>query len=240
MKKTAYVTGADRGLGLALTQELLEQEYKVYAGSYMPDWHELKKLTEKYTDDQLKIIPLDVSDNKSVLNAAEEITADTNELNLVINNAGIAKDRSGTIYDEQYYDDILALYNVNTLGPLRVTQSILSLLLNAKDKTLVNISSIAGSVSGVTRVTQYGYTMSKTALNMQSKLIHNHLKDEGVKVLAIHPGAMKSYIFGDLSVTKNAPVTTNEAAESIVQLIHSKKTIDDSLYMDYKGETISW
>jgi NAD(P)-dependent dehydrogenase (short-subunit alcohol dehydrogenase family) len=47
MKPKAYVTGADRGLGLALTRNLIEQGYKVYAGSYMPDWHELVNLSNE-------------------------------------------------------------------------------------------------------------------------------------------------------------------------------------------------
>lgn len=81
----------------------------------------------------------------------------------------------------------------------------LTLLLRGREKVLVNISSVAASISNLTRVNQYGYCMSKVALNIQSKLLHNELKQHGVKVLVLHPGWMPSYIFGDPSKMEGAP-----------------------------------
>jgi NAD(P)-dependent dehydrogenase (short-subunit alcohol dehydrogenase family) len=54
----------------------------------------------------------------------------------------------------------------------------------------------AGSIGLVSRNHQYGYTMSKAAINMQSKLLHNHLSDQGLRVLTIHPGWMRTHLFG--------------------------------------------
>ncbi|WP_058301268.1 SDR family NAD(P)-dependent oxidoreductase [Gorillibacterium timonense] len=85
---TAYVTGADRGLGLALTEGLLERGYQVYAGSYMSDWPELDRLAETYPK-QLVQVPLDVSNGASVTAAADIIASQTPSLDLLINNAGI-------------------------------------------------------------------------------------------------------------------------------------------------------
>jgi NAD(P)-dependent dehydrogenase (short-subunit alcohol dehydrogenase family) len=240
MKLQAYITGADRGLGLGLVKVLLEKDYKVYAGSYLPDWHELQEIKAKYPED-LVILSLDVNSDESVLQAAQSIEAATGSLNLLINNAGNAKDRSGTILDPQYFEDIRSLYETNTLGPLRVTQSVIKLLLKADVKTLVNISSVAGSVSTITRNHQYGYTMSKAAVNMQSKLIHNHLHDQGLKVLAIHPGWMRSHLFGDIERMKDAPLEPIESARSIIQLVESRSVRDDDqIYMDYAGNHLTW
>lgn len=240
MKRKAYVTGADRGLGLALTEALIGHGYKVYAGSYLPDWPELVELSRRYSAEELAIVPLDVTDTASVRQAARRIGEDTDELHVLVNNAGTARDRSGTILEEQVEDDIRNLFETNTLGPLRVTQSVLPLLLKSEAKTLVNISSIAGSVSGVTRINQYGYTMSKAALNMQSKLIHNHLKDSGLKVLVVHPGWMHSHIFGDLERMKNAPLQPADSARAIVKLIQTRTVIDETLYVDYEGSKLDW
>ncbi len=88
----------------------------------------------------------------------------TDYLHVLINNAGIARDRLGTIMDKSYFEDIRAMFETNTSGPLRVTQSVLDLLLRGEPKILVNISSLAESIGSVTRVNQYGYTMSKAAL----------------------------------------------------------------------------
>lgn len=239
MKRKAYVTGADRGLGLGLVQTLLEQEYKVYAGSYMPEWPDLIKLKEKYAEDLL-ILPLDVSNDQSVESAAKIVQESTDYLNVIINNAGIAKDRSGTIFEKQYFEDIRQLFEVNALGPLRVTQSVLDLLLAGSPKKLVNISSKAGSVEQLTRKNQFGYTMSKAAINMQSKSMHNNLKDQGVKVLALHPGYMHSYLFGDPELMQDAPLEPIDSARHIVQLIHTKREIDEQIYMDYAGNLLPW
>ena len=228
-----------RGLGLGFVKVLMEQNYRVYAGSYKGDLHELPEMKQLYPED-LIIIPLDVTNDESVRFAADAIAKDTDVLNLLINTAGIACDRSGNILEKQFYEDIIALYQTNTLGPLRVTQSVLELLLKADDKTLLNISSIAGSVGSVTRIHQYGYTMSKAALNMQSKLIHNHLKAQGLKVFAIHPGWMHTHLFGDLDRMKAAPFEPIESARSIIQLIKNKKVVDDNIYMDYEGNLLPW
>lgn len=240
MKQQAYVTGADRGLGLGLVKVLLEKNYKVFAGSYLSEWHELKEIKAEYPED-LIILPLDVNSDESVLQAAQSIGAATDSLNLLINSAGIAKDRSGTILDPQFFDDIRSLYETNTLGSLRVTHSVINLLLKADVKTLVNISSVAGSVSTITRNHQYGYTMSKAAVNMQSKLIHNHLHDQGLKVLAIHPGWMRSHLFGDIERMKDAPLEPIESAQSIIQLVESQSVReDDNIFMDYAGNHLTW
>jgi NAD(P)-dependent dehydrogenase (short-subunit alcohol dehydrogenase family) len=239
LKRKAYVTGADRGLGLGFVQTLLEQDYQVYAGSFMPEWNELKKMKDRYPED-LVILSLDVSEDESVRNAAEIIKRDTDYLNVIINNAGSAHDRSSTLFDEQYFDDIRKLFEINTFGPLRVTQSVLSLLLKGTQKTLINISSLAGSIELLTRKNQIGYTMSKAALNMQSKSIHNNLKEYGVKVLAIHPGWMRSHIFGDIEKMKDAPLEPIDSARVIVDLISTKTEINEDLFMDYQGNPIKW
>jgi NAD(P)-dependent dehydrogenase (short-subunit alcohol dehydrogenase family) len=239
MTRKVYVTGADRGLGLGLTEIFLEQGYKVYAGTFLPECEEIKELLRKYGD-HLMVVPLDVTCDESVERAAALIAADTDHLHVLVNNAGTARDKSGTIFEKQYMDDIRMMFEVNTFGPLRVTQSVLSLLLKGEPKTLVNISSLAGSVSSVTRVNQYGYTMSKAALNMQSKLIHNHLKDLGLKVLLLHPGWMRSHIFGDISRMKDAPLEPIESARAIVERIHSSTNHGEEIFIDYQGNNIPW
>lgn len=238
MEGTVYVTGADRGLGFALTEVFLETGYKVYAGSYLNDWPELSRLQEEYPD-LLRRVPLDVTSEDSVEKAAQVIQAESDELDILINNAGTAEDRSGTIFDKQYFDDIRRLYEINALGPLRVTQSVLPLLLAGRTKRLVNISSLAGSVGTITRVTQYGYTMSKAALNMQTKLLHNHLRDKGVRVLAIHPGGMRTHIFGDAAQAESHPLAPEESARAIIQLILSPPQ-NDHLFIDYLGNPVPW
>jgi NAD(P)-dependent dehydrogenase (short-subunit alcohol dehydrogenase family) len=231
-------------LGFALTLELLGRGYKVYAGSYLPDWPGLRALAEEHGPARLIVLPLDVTSDSSVAGAAAQIEADTGELHLVINNAGIAgeADRSATVLDDMDYAMMRRMFETNALGPLRVTHSVVRLLLKATPRTLVNVSSIAGSVSAATRITQYGYCMSKAALNSQSKLLYNHLKEHGVQVLVVHPGWMPSYIFGDPKEMEGAPVTMAESARGILSMVSSNADgLAGGLRMkDYSGQRIEW
>ena len=239
MEQIAYVTGADRGLGLGFTQTLLEKGYTVFAGSFMPDWEELIKLKQQYGN-KLTIVSLDVSDETSVEKAAEIIHAEAKWLNLLINNAGTARDRSGTILDKQYFDDIRIMMEVNAYGALRVTQSVLDLLMKGTPKMLINISSLAGSIGLLVRTNQYGYTMSKAAINIQSKLIHNHMKDQGLRVRVLHPGWMHSHVFGDIEKMKEAPFEPIDSARAIVKLIDDDRDVGDEIFMDYEGKNMPW
>ncbi|MFW5992034.1 MAG: SDR family NAD(P)-dependent oxidoreductase [Halanaerobiaceae bacterium] len=237
MQLKGYVTGADRGLGLALTETLLKNDYIVYAGRYMEDWKELDELKEEYGD-WLNIIPLDVSSKKSVEEAASKIKSATSSLDLLINNAGIYQDRSGNIFEDLYYDDMIKMYEVNTLGPLKVTRSVVDLLVEGRQKMLVNISSEAGSVGDCWRKEEFGYCMSKAALNKQSAILQNHLGDYGIKVLAIHPGYLKSYMSGEKNY--DADIEPEESAENIFKLLNSKTEIDAPMYYDYLGNQFPW
>lgn len=237
MKKTAYVTGADRGLGLGFVKVLVENGYKVYAGSYMPDWHELQDVVALHPED-IVTIPLDVGSDASVAAAAAVIAADTGSLNLLINNAGTVADRgnSSTLLDELYFDDMLALFNVNALGTLRVSKSVIHLLLQADEKMIVSISSAAASIGTITRTHQYGYTMSKAAINMQSKLIYNQFHKQGLEVRAIHPGWMHTRLFGgDLERMKDAPFEPDDAAKLVFKSIFEPLRQEDHIFTENDG-----
>jgi NAD(P)-dependent dehydrogenase (short-subunit alcohol dehydrogenase family) len=237
MMPTAYVTGADRGLGLALVKALLADGFRVYAGSYLPEWPELSALASDHPQ-ELTVLPLDVTDEASVQAAAGVIAASSGSLDLLINNAGIHPKHTPTILEDINFEDLLRLYNVNALGSLRVTHSVVQLLLAGTMKKLVNISSEAGSISGNHRSGNFGYTMSKAALNMQSAILKKHLKDYGVKVLNIHPGYVRSYMLGTFN--EEATVEACDSAAGILRLIEAEYDPDDPFYLDYQGKSLGW
>lgn len=235
----AYVTGADRGLGYAITLNLLEQGYHVFAGSYMTELPDLQTLQAQFGD-QLDILQLDVSNIDSVNVAADFIRSKTDYINLLINNAGIVKDRSQTMDDPMFFEDMLSLYNVNALGTLRVTKSVIDILLQGTPRVLVNISSAAASIAGVTRKNQYGYTMSKAAINMQSKLIYNTYHDQGLEVRAVHPGWMHTGLFGDINIMKDAPFEPKEAAALILTSVFQPLKGTGHIFIENDGTPIPY
>ncbi|SFM39037.1 NAD(P)-dependent dehydrogenase, short-chain alcohol dehydrogenase family [Paenibacillus sp. 1_12] len=241
MTKFAFVTGADRGLGYELVLQLLNRQYTVFAGRYLRDWDQLHKAVPEY-DGRLIVMDLDVSDEASVQQAASVIKGHTSKLDVVINNAGIGGRKDDEIFGEIDFNNIIQLFNVNALGPLRVTQAILPLLMNGEDKLLVNISSEAGQINQTWREGWYGYCMSKAALNIQSNLVHNQLKNKGGRVLVIHPGWMKTYMSGKLN--DSADVAAEEAASQIIETLlqyqENKEVLTHPAFLNYKAEEMSW
>jgi NAD(P)-dependent dehydrogenase (short-subunit alcohol dehydrogenase family) len=241
MMKFACVTGADRGLGYELTLQLLKRNYTVFAGRFLRDWDQLDTVAPEY-EGRLIPIDLDVSDDESVKLAASVIAWHTNKLDLVINNAGIVGGKDDEIFGEIDFNIMIRLFNVNALGPLRVTNAFASLLLNGEDKLLVNISSEAGQINQTWRESWYGYCMSKAALNIQSNIVHNQLKNKGGRVLVIHPGWMKTYMSGKLN--EDAEISSEEAASQIVETLlqyqMNKEILTHPAFLDYKAQEMNW
>ena len=242
--RTAYVTGADRGLGYELTKALLGRGCKVYAGQYMPEWEQLASLKGQYGK-RLAVLPLDVSNLIQVNAAAEAIRAGGEPLDYVFNVAGIHhKDDFGTIFDgfgEGDYASMQRCYDVNALGPLRVTSSVLDLITKGEGKAIVIISSEAGSVGGNRRDGEYGYCMSKAALNMQSAILQHSVAHLGIKVLCLYPGWIRTYII-DGKLNEQATEDPLDVANRIVDMLGSQTHMNlaSPMYMDYRGAPLPY
>ena len=193
MRHTAVVTGADRGLGLALCTGLLDRGWRVYAGQYMPDWPELSTLAAAHLD-ALRVIPLDVSSTLSVQTAARAVAEDVDRVDLLVNNAGILAGK-GALRGEIDEGAMHRAYDVNAVGPIRVVDAFLPLT-DAGMRRLAFVSSEAGSIARCRRRAELGYCMSKAALNMAVKIMFNHLRPEGYTFRLYHPGWMRTYMSG--------------------------------------------
>ncbi len=234
MAKTVFITGADKGLGFSLVQKFLYKEMHVFAGQYQPN-SDLSALAKAYPD-RLTQIPLDVTQLDSVTRAADAVIQLTPALDILINNAGVMLEtRTPLLELELAHHPLFETLDVNTFGPLRMVQQFLPLLEKGEHKLILNISSEAGSITDCWRESEFAYSMSKAALNMQSKILQNHLKPRGFKILAVHPGWMRTDMGG-----ADADINADEAAEGILNLAMKSWDLDDEIYMDYKGQPISW
>ena len=234
-KHRVLVTGADAGLGFSLVQCFLQRASEVFAGVYKSA-EDLNHLTGEYGS-SLRLIPLNVAEMESVRNAARQVGELTNALDILINNAGIHLENSkGSLEQLDLTDGHLQqTIEVNTFGPLRVVQQFLSLLENGRQKLIVNISSEAGSIADCRRENQFACCMSKAALNMQSKILQNYLGPRGIKVLAVHPGWMRTNMGGP-----QAPLPADESAKAVFQLAMREWSVEDPLYLDHQGVALSW
>lgn len=122
MEQHICITGANRGIGVGFARAYLQAGAKVYGGVRSTDKAEVKELQERFPR---QFIPfrIDVADTKSVQTAFEELRSSAERIDILINNAGIAKEPNEKQLADVSKEDILEVFNVNTLGPLRCVQA---------------------------------------------------------------------------------------------------------------------
>ncbi len=238
-RRTAFVTGADRGLGFGLASGLLAQGWRVFAGQYLPEWPELSDLKEQYPHD-LQIVPLDVASVESVRAAAQAVAVQIPHLDMLINNAGVStRTNPRTIREPQDYAEMHRLFDVNSLGPLRVVEAFLPLLDRGTFKRLCFVSSEAGSIERSYRTAWFGYCMSKAALNMAVKNLFNFLRPEGYTFRVYHPGWVRSYMSGQKN--NEADLEPEDAAAYAIPFFVNPRDDEDRLVLvDYLGNEWPW
>lgn len=224
VKMRIFITGANRGLGIALVKKAVENGHTIIAGTRNGDnpSGELKQLIEQFPEKILSV-SLDVTNESSVEAAANEVQKQLGEIDVIINNAGVLLDRGTPI---EKLD--LALFHqtmeVNLYGPLRVIKHFLPLLKKGTSQSILNISSESGSLANAYGG-DYSYAISKAALNMFSKQIKHLLKEEDIPVLAIHPGWIRTDMGGE-----NATGSPTDTANNLMAIIEKKKQVDDDLF----------
>lgn len=234
MCKKILITGASRGLGLCFTRKYLELGYEVYAGARDVEAQLLMLLKEEYKD-RLIIIQLEVSDTTSVINAAKMIGSHTDRIDILINNAAIHSNSSFDILEAADIDDCLEVYNVNSLGALRVVKAFLPMIRKGEGAKIINISSESGSISTCGREKEFDYCMSKAALNMGTKLLSNYLKKDNIIVLAVHPGWMRTDMGG-----RNAHLDPYETSSRLAELFENITTTESPIFIDNEGNSYPW
>ncbi|PLS01068.1 SDR family NAD(P)-dependent oxidoreductase [Neobacillus cucumis] len=212
------ITGANRGLGLALSQVGAERGHHILAG--VRDAEQGRgKLSELEFSKSISIVSLDVTKEDSVLQAANFVKEHFGSIDAIINNAGILLERDKTIEDLNL-EEVQLSFDVNLFGPMRVVKHFLPLLLMGDSSSIINISSEAGSFENAYGG-DYAYASSKTALNMFSEQLSNYVKEKNIQVYAVHPGWIQTDMGG-----VNAPGNPIETAKGIFDLIEKRKIVE--------------
>ena len=180
-----FITGAGRGIGLGFVVHYLSLRHTVYA-CYRSDSDELAALAEKHHD--LNIVQWDVT-----LPATEHFLQTLPEkIDLVINNAGIyGPKKDGQSLTKITAESMLEVFDVDSVAPLRVIQTLYSRL-RRPGGIIANISSKMGSSSDNTSGGTYAYRAAKAALIIISKSMAVDLQPEGISVITLHPGWVRT------------------------------------------------
>jgi len=217
--KNIIVTGVSRGIGLAVAQAFLAKGYKVLGTSTSGN--------SSLTDANFECIPLKLNDSASI--KAFYKTIQNHSIDGIINNAAILLENwSQTAVD---MDQLRQTFEVNVFGTIDLTESLLPLLNNGG--RIISLSSGWGtfSESGFDATVPH-YKMSKTVLNMYTKLLAKRLESRSIVVSAVNPGWVRTDMGGG-----GAPVQPQEVGQRIVDLFENNT---QSGHLWYNGKISEW
>ena len=209
-KRIALVTGANQGVGLQVAKELVQAGVTVLLGSRN---FEKGEIAAREIGNGAIAMQIDVTDQKSILLAAERIEKEFGRLDLLVNNAAISNTRKGNLSLAGYaqiskastasLDEVRAVWETNVFGPLAVYQAMLPLLKKSEDARIVNVSSGVGSLtSNADPAFPYRaffgpvYPASKTALNSMSLAMMIELEGTDIKLNLVSPAFTSTALNG--------------------------------------------
>ena len=263
MSRNAVVTGANRGLGLEFTRQLLARGDRVVATCRQPGKAtELNALVGHHPG-RLRVVPLDVADAASRAALVAElplVLEEDDRIDLLINSAGVlhSGERFGHL-QQATLDDSL---RTNAIAPLLLAQALVPWFANAAEggglpinqasigerldrqpapfdtshhPVIANLSSQLGSIAGVTRFGAPSYAISKAAQNMATAQLAKALQARGVVVLALHPGWAQTAMGGPQATDAPADVVAG-----MLGVIEATTLAQSGGFFDWRGQTLPW
>lgn len=186
MQKIAVVTGANRGIGFEICRQLAHLGIKAVLTARDDEKGNAAAL--KLKNDGLDVVfhTLDVTREESIRRLAAWVEHTFNRIDILINNAGILVDRNYTTLQADI-DKIRETMETNVYGPLRLCKALVPIMRKKDFGRIVNVSSGAGAFSRM-RTGQPSYSISKTSLNVLTRLLANELTGTNITVNSMAPG----------------------------------------------------
>jgi NAD(P)-dependent dehydrogenase (short-subunit alcohol dehydrogenase family) len=218
---TALVTGANRGIGLELCKQLKAAGHDVIGVCRNPS-AELEGLGVRVESG------VDVSSADGVGSLAQRLGE--TRIDLLINNAGILRRES---LDEMNFESMTEQFEVNSLGPLRVTHALLKNL--GEGSKIGLVTSRMGSIADNTSGSRYGYRMSKAALNIAGVSLARDLEDRGIAVAILHPGFVRTEM-----TAKQGLIDADESARGLLSRLEELTLETSGTFWHTNGEVLPW
>jgi NAD(P)-dependent dehydrogenase (short-subunit alcohol dehydrogenase family) len=214
------VTGASRGIGLELCRQLAARDDEV-VGVCRTSTDDLDALGVRVE------AGIDVTDGASIAQLADRLGGD--RIDVLINNAGILE-RVGL--DELDIESIRRQFEVNSLGPLRVTRALLDRLRPGSKVAIV--TSLMGSMGDNTSGGSYGYRMSKAAVNAAGVSLARDLRGRGIAIAILHPGMVRT----DMTGHRGIPV--EQSAQGLLARIDGLSPENSGTFWHADGRELPW
>lgn len=231
MTQTWMITGANRGIGLALTMALLRRGDHVIAAARNPWGGALAELATAHVA-ALTLLELDVTSDDSVAAASAALAG--RPIDVLVNNAGIHGPRGAESALKMDFDGWREVFEVNVYGPLRVAQALLPNVEAGAGRKIATITSRMGSI-GLNPSGSLPYRSSKAAVNMTMVVFGNAVRERNVSVLLFHPGWVRTDMGGG-----GADIAPDESATGLIDTIDASGMAQTNSFRTWQGETIPW
>jgi len=222
------ITGAGRGIGLGFVEYYLKREHTVYA-CYRTESLKLATLATRYSD--LNLLQWDVTRpvSESILQSLPD------HIDLIVNNAGIYGPKKGGQSLQRITPEAMhEVYDVDCVAPLRVVQT-LNNLLSRPGGIIANISSKMGSSGDNTSGGTYAYRAAKAALVIISKSMAVDLQPEGISVITLHPGWVRTGMDGFTGL-----IDTSESVAGMASVIENIDDFEPGAFVAFDGQIVPY
>jgi NAD(P)-dependent dehydrogenase (short-subunit alcohol dehydrogenase family) len=237
---TTLITGANRGIGFEFAKQYLAKGWRVIATCRKPEAaDDLITLQAQYPE-LLIIDKLDVRDHTQIDLLAERYN--NTRIDVLLNNAGISGGQIDQMFGRFNYETYNAVLETNTIGPLKMAEAFYPHVRDSRHKKIITVSSSEGSISNVFKRggRLFFYRSSKSALNMVMVNLAYMLKDRGIVVAMVNPGATNTDFMASLAAMGFPLRKTEVAVSDMMRNIDALSIENTGAYLNYNGKTVPW
>lgn len=224
------ITGANRGIGLELTRQVLAQGHQVLATCRDPN--KADELNALASEGDLQVLRCDIGKPDDIANLVD--TLGGKSIDVLINNAGIYGPRDavlGNLSREPWVE----VMEIDLIAPVMLTQALLPNIQAGSEKRVAFLSSKMGSIADNSSGGSYMYRTAKAALNQAIKSLAMDLLEQNIIALSLHPGWVRTSMGGP-----NGLIDTQTSASGLLNVIRSATEKDSGEFIAYDGKRIPW
>lgn len=237
---TVLLTGANRGIGLAMAKNYAERGWKVIATARKPEKaDELNAAAKQFSN--ISVERLDINDQAQVDALAKKYKGTA--IDVLFNNAAMLGDRDRQNFGDYDFDMFQQVFMTNVAGPLRVAEAFAAHVEASDQKKIVAMTSVQGSLTLIRMAAIQFYNASKSALNMSMLAVSTAVKDRGITVVLISPGAVDTDMMAESMGGGKFPgrlITPEQSAEAVINVVDQYGFDMSGTYISHEGAKIPW
>lgn len=232
MSETVLITGANRGIGLALSRIFVQAGWQVIACCRNPAAALRLGTMRDASPELLEIHQLDVTNDQQISELAAELAG--RSVDILLNNAGILGPLAQQFgpQDEELW---LRTFRVNTIAPYKMTVALLDQLARSSRRLIATIGSEMGSLAENSSGGYYVYRSAKAGVHMVMRSLALDLAPRGITAIILHPGWVRTDLGGP-----EAPVTPADSAAGLFKTMLALEPADSGRFLDYQGKDVAW